>query len=109
MLCRLDFHQVLDPDHHTTPYNTYDHRSVPISHTPDGMQGKFSIWMKKSENGPLIEWVGDLVKMMDWGVGDLIKMKPARPPLSINHPRTIIIQCHFRMDLMTCKENFPSV
>jgi hypothetical protein len=36
-------------DHHTTPYNTYDHRWVPISHTPDDMQGNFLICMKTDQ------------------------------------------------------------
>jgi hypothetical protein len=32
---------------------SYDHRWVPFSYEPDDMQGKFLIYMKKSENGPL--------------------------------------------------------
>jgi hypothetical protein len=40
---------------------------MPFSYEPDDMQENFSICMKKSENGPLIGGVGDLVKMMDRG------------------------------------------
>jgi hypothetical protein len=107
MLGRLDFHQVLDHDHHSIPIiSTINVECRFRIITPDDMQGNFSICMKKSENGPLIGGVGDLMKMVDRGIGDLIKMKPARPPFSINHPHTIIVECHFRMDLMTCKRNF---
>jgi hypothetical protein len=57
------FFPLTHPDHHTTPYNTYDHRWVPFSHAPDGMREKIFICMQKSENGPLIEGIGDLVKI----------------------------------------------
>jgi hypothetical protein len=56
-------------DHHTTPYNIYDHRWVPFSHEPDDMQGNFFICMKKPENGSLKKQVVDLVKMMNRGSG----------------------------------------
>jgi hypothetical protein len=68
MLRRLDFHQVLDSDHHTTPYNTYDHRWVPFSHAPDGMREKIFICMQKSENGPLIGGVENLMKIRRWWI-----------------------------------------
>ncbi len=54
MLCRLDFHQVLDLDHHITFYNIYDHLWMSLSYEPDDMQGKFFICMKKFEIGFLI-------------------------------------------------------
>jgi hypothetical protein len=109
MFCRLDFHQVLDHDHHSTPI--IPTTTVECRFRMDLMtcKEKFSICMKKSENGPLIGGVRDLVKMVNRGIGDLVKMKPARPPSSINHPHTIIIECHFRMNLMACKKIFPSV
>jgi hypothetical protein len=49
MLCKLDFHQVLDLDHHITFYNIYDQRWVSFSYGRDDLQGKFSICMKKFE------------------------------------------------------------
>jgi hypothetical protein len=46
----IDFHQVLDLDHHITFYNIYDHRRMSISYAFDDMQEKFFICMKKFEN-----------------------------------------------------------
>jgi hypothetical protein len=90
-------------------YNIYDHRWMPFSYEPDDLQEKFSICMKKSENDSLIEGVENLMKMMNRNRGLDQNEACAPPPSSINHPRTIIVECHFRTDLMTCKENFPSV
>jgi acetoacetate decarboxylase len=63
------FFPLTHPNHHTTPYNIYDQRWVSLSYKSDDMQRKIFICMKKSENGPLIEGVGDLMKMMDQGRG----------------------------------------
>ncbi len=81
---------------------------------------KFFICMKKIENDSLIEKIKNLMKKMNWEIENLIKMmnreienlikmKSARSFLSINHFCTIIIQCHFCMNLMTCKIFFSSV
>jgi hypothetical protein len=50
--------------------------------------------------------IENLMKMMNWEIENLIKMKSARFSLSINYFRTIIIECHFYMNLMTCKKFF---
>jgi hypothetical protein len=96
-------------EYHVTFYNIYDHRSMSLSHTLDDMQENFFICMKKSENDSLIEEIENLMKMMNWKIENLIKIKSARFSFSINHFHTIIIECHFRMNLMTCKKNFSFV
>jgi hypothetical protein len=65
--------------------------------------------MKKSENDSLIEKVENLMKMMNWEIENSVKLKSADLSLSINHFRTIIVECHFCMNLMTCKQNFSFV
>jgi hypothetical protein len=46
------------------------------------------------------------MKMMNRKIEDLIKIKFARLSFSTNHSHTIIVECHFLMNLMTCKEIF---
>jgi hypothetical protein len=93
-------------DHYIILYNIYDQRWMSFSYESDDMQRNFFICMKKFENDSLIEEIENLMKMMNWEIENLIKMKSARFSFSINHFHTIIIECHFRMNLMTCKKNF---
>jgi hypothetical protein len=96
-------------DHDVTFYNIYDHWWVSLSHASDDMQRNFSSVWKKSKTIFWWERIENLMKIMNWEIENLIKMTFARSFLSINNLRTIIIQCHFCMNLMTCKENFSSV
>ncbi len=90
-------------------YNTYDHRWVPLSYKPAAMQGNFSIYMKKVRKRSPDRGGRGLDENDESGAENLVKMKSARPPPSINHLYTTIVECRFRTSLMTCKEIFPSV
>ncbi len=65
-------------DHHITFYNIYDHWWVSLLHAFDDMQRNFSSVWKNSKTILWCKKIEKLIKMMNWEIEDLIKMKSAR-------------------------------